>query len=198
MLYAFLLSETLLVYLPFILFSWFHQREQSKTMSPSWRSSQAGEWTRTAGCISGRILLNMNSSGDPWWVCKNYIPAAAFDQQESSHNWLLFSNSQRTFSQITWFHYQVRRMGCWISLSCCRYLLFVFTVHSLSFQVVVLLLETVAHAHLRKNISLPITDFSQLQRLSRGTRTPLRQRAEQEVLEEVFLCAAEVRPLFLQ
>lgn len=73
-----------------------------------------------------------------------------------------------------------------------------FTVHSLSFQVVALLLETVAHAHLWKNISLPITDVSQLQRLSRGTRTPLRQRAQQEVLEEVFLCAAEVGPLFLQ
>lgn len=89
-------------------------------------------------------------------------------------------------------------MGCWIILSCCRYLLFVFTVRSLRSQVVALLLETVAHAHLRKNISLPITDFSQLQRLSRGPRTPLRQRAEQEILEEVFLCAAEVGPLFLQ
>lgn len=132
-LFFFLLSETLLVYLPFILSSWFHQREQSKTMSPSWRCSQAGEWTRTVGCISGRILLNMNSSGDPWWVCKTYIPAAAFDEREGSHNWVLFSNSQRTFSQITWFHYQVRRTGCWIILSCCRYLLFVFPVPPLSF-----------------------------------------------------------------
>lgn len=126
----------------FILFPRFHQREQSKTMSPSWRCSQAGEWTRTVGCISGRILLNMNSSGDPWWVCENHVPAAALDERENSHNWVLSSNPQRTSSQITWFHYRVRRMGWWIILSCCRYLLFVLTVHSLSFQEVALLLET--------------------------------------------------------
>lgn len=47
-------------------------------------------------------------------------------------------------------------------------------------------------------ISLPITDLSQLQHLSRDTWTPPCQRAKQEVLEEVLLHTAEVRALFLQ
>lgn len=38
-------------------------------MSPFWRYSQAGGWIRTAGYILGRIMPNMNSSGNPWWAC---------------------------------------------------------------------------------------------------------------------------------
>lgn len=51
-------------------------------MSQLWRCLQAGEWNQTAGCISGRIMPNMNSSRDLW-----------------------------TFSQITWSPYPLKPMA---------------------------------------------------------------------------------------
>lgn len=51
---------------------------------------------------------------------------------------------------------------------------------------------------MEKNISLPITDLSQLQHMSRDTWTPPCQRAKQEVLEEVLLRTSEIGTLCLQ
>lgn len=51
--------------------SWSLQRGSLRTMSQSWRCSQAGEWTRTAASTSGRTMQNMNFSGSRWWVCNH-------------------------------------------------------------------------------------------------------------------------------
>lgn len=210
------------VHLSFILPSWSHQREPLKTMSLLWRCSRAGEWIRTAGCILGRITLNMNSSGKPWWVCDGIwyilfmnlptsIPTTVCDEVL---NGALITDAcfhiGRTFSRITWFPYPVKQMGWWIILSLYRYQVFLFTVHSLSpWAPIVRLLTSVymgrvtlriycLYPSMDTCISLPITDLSQLQHLSRDTWTPPCQRAKQEVLEEVLLHTAEVRALFLQ
>lgn len=53
--------------------SWSLQRGSLRTMSLSWKCSQDGEWTRTVGSTSGRIMQNMNSSGNRWLVCVLYF-----------------------------------------------------------------------------------------------------------------------------
>lgn len=135
------------VNLSFILSSWSHQRESLKTMSLLWRCSQAGDWIQTAGYILGRIMLNMNSSGNPWWVCDGVVTIHIILVHSLFEPAYLYSHRcvwwgvkrvitdgcfhiGRTFSPVTWFQYPLKQMGWRIILSFYRYQVFLLTVHS--------------------------------------------------------------------
>lgn len=161
-------------------------------MSQSWRCSQAGDWTRTAACTSGRIMQSMNSSGNLWWVCDCVFllmfliwssPSALLEPLTGGLYYC------RIFSQITWFPYLLKWTVPLIIPSSYRYQSYLMSNHHVAF---VWCIDLFPH------LCLLLADVPQVQQLSRDPRSPPRQRTEQEVLEEVLLHSTEVRALFLQ
>lgn len=190
-------------------------------MSLLWVWYQAGVWTQTAGCILGRIMLNMNSSRNPWWVVTKLYSIWCIDIHTMyiilhlvyflfepnhlySHHFMhwqdffpdhMVSISSETNGMVD--HSQLIEVSSSLCLQCTLFA-HEFQVSQPLFKCAVVHWEYTAYTHLWTNISLPNTDLSQLQHLSRDPWTSPCQRTKQKILEEVLFCAAEVRAVFFQ